>query len=193
MSIRCGKKVTNRVRWVGTGLIAGLALAIAACATSGGEAGAFIPYPPPGYAHRIGTSAVELFWNCARPEANILVLEGLVFNPRSAQNVRDLEFSLVGVDSLGVTLSEASGAAQSLLVGTMQATKFELTLRLAGSETRFDLFYRYHYNEPGDEFAVLHGGHPPVLLVASPTLMVQSANNYYMVRDACSDTQHRAR
>jgi hypothetical protein len=188
----------NRIRWMQRGLLAGLALSFAACATSGGsalQAGASIPYPPPGYAHRIGTSAVELFWNCTRSQVDTLVVEGLAFNPRTASMVRDLEFGLVGVDRRGVTLAETTGVPQDPLLGTMQATNFQLTLRLTGSETRFDLFYRYYSPEEGNPtFSIWPGGRPPVQRVASgPLLKAQMANNFYMVRDACSETQHRAR
>ena len=188
----------NGMRWMHGGLLASLALSFAACATSGGPGLPGVsstPYPPPEYAHRIGSSALELFWNCTRLEANALALEGLVFNPRTASGIRDLEFSLVGVDRRGVTLTETNGVPQSPLVGTMQASNFQLILRLTGNEARFDLYYRYYYNEPGDPtFSVWPSGRPPVQRVASgPLLKAQMANNFNMVRDACSETQHRAR
>ena len=193
----------NGISWRCAGLVVILGFSLTACAipaTQGQPAGDSNPYPPPGFAHQVSSSAVELFWNCTRPQPDTLVLEGLAFNPRTASYIRRLEFALVGVDARGATLGETTGEPQSPLLGTMHSTPFQLAVKTTGSEARFDLFYRFYYTEPGEgdghepTHSLLPGGGAPVRLAASgPILLAQMPNNYLMVRDACSETQHRMR
>jgi hypothetical protein len=166
---------------------------------------------------------VELFWNCTRPAPDTLLLEGLAFNPWQGEDIRFLEFDLVGVDARGSTVTEASAAARDLILGMKGSTPFQLALRPTGRETRFDLFYQYQYQEPGDSGggdnrssnsrtpfryqyqepgdsgggqpnAALPSGAPPVRLVAStPFLLAQAPPTRFMVWDVCSETMHRAR
>ncbi|MFI5338693.1 MAG: hypothetical protein ACHQ7N_02505 [Candidatus Methylomirabilales bacterium] len=191
------------MRWIRAGLLAFLGISLSACAANGGlgrPSADPTPYPPPGLAHQVSSSAVELFWNCAHPQSDTLRLEGIAFNPWYATEIRFLEFDLVGIDAHGATVSETSGAAQQLQFGTMRSTPFELTLRTTGSEVRFDLFYQYQFHEPGDGGGDGNrmgerrpAGVPPVRLVSSSALLLAQANIRFLARDVCSDTQHRAR
>jgi hypothetical protein len=193
----------NGITWRSAGLFVILGFGLTACtvpATRGLPAGDSNPYPPPGFTHQVSSSAVELFWNCTRPQPDTLVLEGLAFNPRTASDIRRLEFALVGVDARGATLGETSGEPQNLLLGMMRSTPFQLALKTTGSEARFDLFYRFYYTEPGEgdghepTHSLLQGGaHVRLAAASGPILLAQMPNNYLMVRDACSDTQHRMR
>lgn len=185
------------------GVLVLLGVGLAACAAEGGLALRTIapptPYPPPGFAHKASSPAVELFWNCTRPAPDTLLLEGLAFNPWSGADIRFLEFDLVGVDARGSTVTEASAAARDLILGMMGSTPFQLALRPTGRETRFDLFYQYQFQEPGDsgsasQNAALPRGAPPVRLVAStPFLLAQAPPIRFLVWDVCSETMHRAR
>ncbi len=58
-------------------------------------------------------------------------------------------------------------------------------MRLAGSETRFDLYYEYRF-QIEEKKALLAG--PPVHF---PGLLAQA--NRVLARDVCSETQHQAR
>ncbi len=107
------------------------------------------PYPPPGFAHEVSAVAIELFWNCTRPQTDTLRVDGLAFNLWSAANVRRLKLSLVGVNAREASVSEISSDAQSFLLGTMRSTPFQLDLKTTGSEVRFDLFYQFQYVEAG--------------------------------------------
>ncbi|MBI4574250.1 MAG: hypothetical protein HY713_13325 [candidate division NC10 bacterium] len=175
--------------WMRTAFLGLLGLALAACA-GGGSLG--LPtvqptvYPPPGFVHRVASSHVDLYWNCARPAPDELRLEGLAFNPWASQRIRFLEFELVGVDARERTVSEAKGEAGDFLLGTNQSTPFQLNLRPTGSEVRFDLFYQYRFNEGNDGrlFAGPPGGRP---------LLLAQAMKRFMARDVCSESQHRAR
>ena len=184
------------------GLLVLLGVSLAACAAEGGRALRTTPptpYPPPGFAHKVSSPAVELFWNCTRPAPDTLLLEGLAFNPWSGADIRFLEFDLVGVDARGSTVTEASAAARDLILGMMGSTPFQLALRPTGREARFDLFYQYQFQEPGDsgsasQNAALPSGAPPVRLVSStPFLLAQAPPIRFMVWDVCSETMHRAR
>jgi hypothetical protein len=126
-----------------------------------------------------------LYWNCVRPEPGVLRVEGVAQNPWSSQEVRFLETELVGVDSQGRTVSYAKGAAQDILIRTNQFSPFQMTLRPAGSELRFDLYYEYRFQDV-EEMARLAGP-----LVGAPRLLAQMQR--FLARDACSETQHRAR
>ena len=193
------------VRWCHIGLLVFLGIGLWGCTPPvggwSGPLGDVTSYPPPGFTHEVGSSAVQLFWNCSRPQPDTLVLDGLAFNPWSASEVRDLEFRLVGVDAQGWSLAEATGEATYRLLGSMRSTPFQLVLRTSGGEARFDLFYRYHYREPGDgdghdqpTHTRLPGGEAPVLLAsAGPVLLAQVPNTYLMVWNACDETMHRAR
>lgn len=159
-----------------------LALALGACASPAERP----PLSSPGtYAHRVASSHVVLSWNCVRPEPGVLRVEGVAQNPWSSQEVRFLETELVGVDSQGRTVSHAKGAAQDILIRTNQFSPFQMELRPAGSELRFDLYYesRFQYVEG---MARLAGP-----LMGAPRLLAQLQR--FLARDACSEAQHRAR
>jgi hypothetical protein len=190
--------------WRHLGLLVCLGLSLGACAPTqpwSGPEGTFSPYPPRGFTHTASTSAMELFWTCTRPVPDTLVLQGLAFNPWSASAVRWLELALVGENVRGATVSETSGEPQDYLLGSMRSTPFQLELKLAGSEVRFNLFYRYQFVEPGEgggggeppSKSWRPGGGLPVQRVASGPILLAQANNYWMVWDACSEYLHRMR
>lgn len=159
-----------------------LALALGACASPAARPA---PYPPDTYAHRVASSHVLLYWNCHRPEPGFLRVEGVAQNPWSSQEVRFLEVEIVGVNNQERTVSHAKGAAQDILIRTNQFSPFQMELRPAGSEVRFDLYYEYRFQDV-EEQARLAG-----LLVGAPRVLAQTQR--FLARDACSETQHRAR
>lgn len=161
-------------------------VALAGCAADGSVTGAApqqTPYPPPGYSHTIQTSHVALYWNCTRAETGVVEVRGVAFNPWSNQPVRFLELELVGVASNERTLSEVATKAPAIQLFTNQSTPFELRLNPTGRESRFDLYYRYQFQDGGPE--------RPISRVAwdGPVLLAQQMQ--FLVRDACSETQHR--
>ena len=143
------------------------------------------PYPPPGFAHTSGSSPVVLYWNCARAESGLVRLEGHAFNPWSSQPIGYLEFDLVGVDERERSLSEATMYAADIMLYTNQSTPIALEVRPTGGEQRFDLYYRYRFQDGGrDNFLAGAGSTFPILATRL---------NQFRIRDACSDAQHRAR
>lgn len=170
----------------GIGLAMLLGLGLAACTsegTLGRPAAEPTSYPPDAFAHRVASSHVVLYWNCARPDAGLVRLEGVAQNPWSPQEVRFLEFDLVGVDARDRTVSQAKGEARDFLLGTSQTTPFHLDLRTQGTEVRFDLYYRYRFQDNGRSFIAGR-------LVGAPPLLAQMQQQFF-VRDVCSETQHR--
>ena len=159
-----------------------LVLALGACALPAARPS---PYPPDAYAHRVASSHVVLYWNCVRPEPGILRVQGVAQNPWSSQEVRFLEAELVGVDGRERTVSYAKGAAQDILIRTNQFSLFQVELRAAGSEVRFDLYYEYRFQDVEME-ARLAGP-----LAGAPRLLAQIQR--FLARDVCSEAQHRAR
>lgn len=171
------------------GLLVLLGMGLWGCAAGGTmpfPAMASASYPPPDYAHRVESSAVALYWNCAQPEPGHLQMAGVAFNPWSSQPVRFLEFDLVGVDDHEGTVSGAKAEARDLQIFTNQSTPFQLDLRTAGTEVRFDLYYQYIFQDRGHG-VVVSGPLPP-----GSFHLVQQTNRF-LVRDACSETQHRWR
>lgn len=172
-----------------TWLLILLGIGVSACAADGSlrlPAESAAPYPPPGYKHRVASSHVELYWNCSNPEPNLLRLDGVAVNPWSDQPVRFLEFELAGVSANERTVSEAKAEARDIQIFTNQSSPFRMDLRMAGGEVRYDLFYQYRFQD---------GDHYPVaarLVSMGPFLLAQRTNRF-MVRDACSETQHLAR
>jgi hypothetical protein len=138
---------------------------------------------PDAFAHRAASSHVVLYWRCGRPEPDRLQVDGIAQSPWS--EVRSLEFELVGVDDRERPVSETKGEAQEATILTNQTSRFQLTLRTVGSEARFDLFYQHQF-APEQTDAMLAG--PPVRF---PRLVAWG--NRFLVRDACSETQHRVR
>jgi len=164
-----------------------LGIALSACAAdqsltaSGKEP---TPYPPPGYSHTVQSSHVALYWNCARPDAGTIQVNGLAFNPWSSQPVRYLELELVGVDSRDRTVSEAGTKARDIELLTNQSTPFQVNLRPMGGESRFDLYYRYVFQDGGRDGLIAS------LAWDGPILLAQSQKQF-RVRDACSESMHR--
>ncbi len=176
-------------RGIRIGLLFFLGFLLSACAADGGlqfPPMTSTPYPPPGYAHRVATSHVALYWNCTQPEPGMLQLAGLAFNPWANQPVGFFEFDLVGVNANERAASQAKAQARDLQIFTNQSTTFQLDLRMAGDEIRFDLYYQYRFQE-GDHNRIFAG---PV--VGGPFLLAQQTNRF-LARDVCSDTQHLAR
>ncbi len=112
-------------------------------------------------------------------------LEGTARNPWYSQDVRFLEFDLFGVDRDDRTVSSAHATAPNFMLGTNQITRFAVALRVTGREARYDLVYRYRFSEFEEMDARLAG--PPM----RPRLAQSTIQ--FIVRDACSDTQHLAR
>jgi hypothetical protein len=140
---------------------------------------------PVAFTHRAANSEVVLLWNCAQPTSGVLRVEGVARSPWQAQPIRYLELQVVGVDARGRRTAEAAGKARDVQIFTNQQSPFQVELRTAGTEVRFDLYYQYLYDHEWDN-AMLAG--PPM---TGPRRYAQT--NTYMVRDACSPTQHLAR
>jgi hypothetical protein len=140
------------------------------------------PLAPLVFEQRVASSHVELRWTCSEPLPGTLRVEGLAANPWSAQEVRFLEVELVGVNARDQVVVSASAAAADILIHTNQQSPFRVELRPTGAEVRYDLFYQYRYSEE------------EMLAALLPTLpRVAQQLQRFMVRDACSPTQHRAR
>jgi len=162
-----------------------LAVSLTACTSLGAQqaSDSLRPvYPPAAFSHRVGTMQVLLYWNCLRPEPGVLRLEGVI-QSAYASEVRYPEFDLVGLDANERVVSEAEGATQDLVIRTNQISPFQLNLRTVGSEVRFDLFYQYQSRENRRS-----------LLAGTPVVgarLIAPAGTRFLVRDVCSETQHR--
>ena len=163
-------------------LITILAMALAACASLETQQGQPPIYPPAAFSHRVGTSQVLLYWNCARPEPGVLRLDGVVHSAYASE-VRYPEFALVGLDANNRVVSEAKGGTRDYVLRTNQVSPFQIDLRTAGSEVRFDLFHQYQSLE--NRHSSLLAGTP----VGGRSFMAP-AGVRYLVRDVCSETQH---
>jgi len=141
--------------------------------------------PPEAFAHRAATSELVLLWSCLEPTPDVLRVKGVANNPWQAQPIRYLEFQVVGVDAQQRQTAEVAGKARDVQIFTNQQSPFQLDLRIAGAEVRFDLYYQYLFDQEYDT-AMVAG--PPMV---GPRLHAQT--NTHMVRDICSPTQHLAR
>jgi len=138
---------------------------------------------PAAFTHRVSSSHVELYWNCSRPEPGLVRMEGLAFNPGSNQPIRWLALELAGVTERGRTLSEGRTELAEPRLATAQSAPFALELRPAGGEARFDLYYSYVYQDNGGSGQFLSR-----VSTAAPFQLAQT--NRFLVRDACSASQH---
>jgi hypothetical protein len=168
-------------------MVVAVVMALAGCAAMEAPgSGAGPGLPPEAYAHRVATAEVVLLWNCLEPEPGRLRVAGIAQNPWQAQPIGYLEFTLLGVDAQERTTAETTGAARDLQIYTNTNTSFQLELKPAGTEVRFDLYYHYRFHEEFDMGALVAG--PPM---AGPRLLAQTQT--FLVRDVCGATQHRAR
>ena len=165
-------------------LLVGLVITVAACAAVD-TAGTQTPLDT--FAHRAANSEFVLRWNCLQPTAGTLRVEGVAHNPWQAQPIGYLELQVVGVDAQGRQTAEAAGQARDIQILTNEQSPFQLDLRTVGTEVRVDLFYQYRFNQEWEAAVLLAG--PPLV---GPRRYAQSTTTY-MVRDACSPTQHLAR
>lgn len=161
-----------------------LGISLSACAGQGMgyPAAAPIPYPPPGFAHRVETPQMGLFYNCTNPEPGLLRLEGLAFNVWNMQPIRYLELALEGVDRSERAVSEAGGEGRDYQIPTGQSTPFQVDLRQMGTEVRYDLYYQYQFVD-GDHRDLISG---PMVRGVHP----RHSGIRFLARDACSPTQH---
>ncbi len=179
----------KRLRAMRIGFLMLLGGWLSACAADGAWRIATLTpphYPPPGYAHRAASSHVVLYWNCANPVPGMLRLEGLAFNPWSPEEIRYLEFELVGVDNRDRAVSAVKTQAADFQLRTFQSTPFQLDLQPTGTEVRFDLYSQYRFHE-GDGDRLIAGP-----AVGRGSLVAQELFRF-LARDACSETQHLAR
>ncbi len=168
------------------GAVATLALAGCAAGQGGGPSGTASPPQAAGaYAHRASTAELILYWNCTRPEPEVLRLGGIAQSPWEAEPIGSLRFELVGVDAKGHTISEARAEADENQLGTNQSTPFRLALPTSGREVRFDLFVQYYFTQP-TVISQLAGAPVPL-----PWLLADTMRS--VIRDACSETQHLVR
>jgi len=127
------------------------ALLASACAAGGGAPANETTYPPAVYSQRVATNEVTIYWSCAR-EATQVRFEGVVQNARGGA-VKFMEVELAGAESHDRYVSDATVALKVIVLQTNQIAPFVIQLRPAGSESRFDLFYRYQVDSAlgGDE------------------------------------------
>ncbi|HSD51425.1 MAG TPA: hypothetical protein VLG48_08455 [Candidatus Methylomirabilis sp.] len=150
-------------------LAASVGLMLSACAGAGlgGPAESRV-YPPAVYAHRVGTSDVDVYWNCMRPEPTLVRFEGVVQNWKG-DRVKFMELELDGADSRGKYVSGAKTALRDIVLYTNQISPYALQVRPTGNEERFDLIYWYYINQR----------------------LGESTRQQFLARDVCSPTQHR--
>lgn len=174
------------IREIRVGLLILLGIGVAACAADGTlkQSAMTAPYPPPGYAHTV-SAHVALYWNCSTPESGRLQVEGVAVNPWSDQPIKLLQFDLVGVDGRDRVVSAAKADARDIQIFTNQSSPFQLDLRTTGGEVRYDLYYQYVFRDRGHNAVVAMAGNGPFLLAQQ--------DQRFLVRDACSETQHRVR
>jgi hypothetical protein len=180
----------KRERWcIRVAVLLALGLALSACAADGTYkplANTSTPYPPSGYTHTVQSSHVVLYWNCTQPEAGVLRLDGVAFNPWMSAPVQYLELEMEGVDAAAGSVSEGKAAARDIQIDTNRSSPFQIDLRTTGKEVRYDLYYQYRMNEgEGKRMDASLDWDGPVLFAQQ--------NRRFSVRDACSDTQHLVR
>ncbi len=160
------------VRWV----LAGVLVFVAAACAPGGPAQS-VPvqpplYPPAVFAHRVSTTDVTVYWNCAQPEPGALYLDGVVQNT-GAGEVRFVEVEIVSVDARDRTIASLRTAVPDVVIQTNQMSPFRLGLRTVGAEARIDLYYEYRVRSP---FGMGVSRMSP---------------ERFRARDVCSESQHR--
>jgi len=130
--------------------------------------------PTAGYDRRVASAHVALFWSCAAAPGR-LQLQGVALNPWSMQPVGFLELELAGVDARERVLSAGRAGVEDVLLRTNETTPFRVEVQTTGAEVRFDLYYRYRFQDTGRSF--LAGPGVPEIRLAQ--------EQRFLVRDAC--------
>ncbi len=124
-------------------VLIGVFLGASGCATP--DAWTAIP-PPSAFAHRVSAGDLRVFWNCSRPEPDLLQVEGVVQNIGGGR-VRSAEVEVVAVSAGGQTMGRARSAARDVVLQTNQRSPFQVQIRTAGEPARFDMFYSHFARE----------------------------------------------
>lgn len=161
-----------KIPWVPAALVA---VVLAGC--TAGAPGQAVPtqpplYPPAVFAHRVSTTAVTVYWNCAQPEPGALYVEGVVQNTGGGA-IQFAEVEVVSVDARDRTIASVRTAVPDVAIQTNRMSPFRLGLRTVGAEARIDLYYEYRAR------SVFGMG-------AS-----QMSPERFRARDVCSESQHR--
>ena len=148
-----------------------LGLAACAAAESGGAATlGSTPYPPTVYEHRVSTNEVEIYWNCAKPDAGTDRMEGVVRNSKGGV-VKFMELELAAADAQSMYVASAKRALEPIMLRANQISSFSLQVGAGGGSERIDLYYSYDRDAAQGE--------------------AQQAR--FLARDVCSATQHLVR
>ncbi len=129
----------NVARGRATLMLAGLALALAACAGDAPSRTLDVN----SYAHQVTDGTVALYWNCSRPAPGLLRVEGMASNPHSPSPAEDLEFHLYGVNAKGRSVSRARATTKADWIEINAPSPFTIDLKAKGGESRLDLVYSY--------------------------------------------------
>jgi hypothetical protein len=108
------------------------------------------------YAHQLHDGTVVLFWNCSRPEPGLVQVAGWANNPFYPQPIKDLGFTLYGMNAQGIVVSTTQASAQALQIFTNDPVAFTINLQTTGAEAQYQLFYDYYFS--GDREAQLSPG-----------------------------------
>ena len=189
-----------RLHWLG---VLACVLLIGACSSYGPDTGIAgrplnwpgtadrpIDYPPLEFAHRVASPAVEFFWNCNQ-SGDMLQFTGVAFNQWFSGEVQYLNMTLVGVDEKNREVSQGI-AKETFQVFTLRYANFDIPLKRAGNEVRYDLYYQYQYRNPGDRDTggdrhVQGRPDAPILLASNgPVMLAQVPPTGFLARDVCA-------
>ncbi|HTU02900.1 MAG TPA: hypothetical protein VMG58_13820 [Candidatus Sulfotelmatobacter sp.] len=159
-------------------ILAALSVTCAGCAAVQSP-----PAAPESFEHTVSSSHVELDWTCSQPASGLLQVDGIALNRWQVQEIRFLEFELVGVNDRERTVSEARADLPAIQLRMNDPSPFRLQLRAAGTEVRYDLYYQYRFTE----------GSIMSALESAPVQLFAQQLQRFMVRDACGPSQHRRR
>ena len=146
-----------------------VAVTASACAGAGpgGEPPQPAVYPQAAFAHRVSSGDVDVYWNCTRPEADVVRMDGVVQNS-GGRAVQFVTLEVAAADARDRYVSNARTALKEILLHTNQISPFTLEIRMPAAAARLDLTYSYRFT------------------AATPEIR-------NLARDACSPTQHRVK
>jgi hypothetical protein len=94
-------------------------------------------YPVAAFSHRVGSTNVLLYWNCVRPEPDLLRLDGVVQNAYASE-VRYPVFDLVAVDAEDRVISAAQATTEVIILRANQISPFRVDLRTTRKELQIE-------------------------------------------------------
>ncbi len=156
------------------GFVAALTLVLWGCAAPTEQWQTVLPQPatyqPATFTHRTISPDVEMYWNCSRPRASLVRMDGIAKNVGKGV-VHLLEMELHDVDRATGTILQSGSATSDIILHPDIFSPVQLELQPATADGQVDMLYSYRITSVG-------------------IIQTTNTDKEFTARDVCSASQH---